>query len=153
LRDLANVVLEGTARLYLPGRLGESTLVKAGQMIIMRLDAKMIPEPVDVDIHADNDVNFNLNQFPEGTSTGQVVNIDAGHNVNIDPTGDQTVFNNANIITVNASNAINITGTSSTMLNLTSSTNPFGLIVAFSAGSDFTLANGLTINLDNSGYS
>src|SRR5258708_34592803 len=44
------IVLEGTARLYLPGRLGESTLVKAGQMIIMRLDSKMIPEPVDVDI-------------------------------------------------------------------------------------------------------
>src|SRR5438874_10513248 len=44
------IVLEGTARLYLPGRLGESTLVKAGQMIIMRVDSKMIPEPVDVDI-------------------------------------------------------------------------------------------------------
>ena len=44
------IVLEGTARLYLPGRLGESTLVKAGQMIIMRLDSKTIPEPVDVDI-------------------------------------------------------------------------------------------------------
>jgi FecR protein len=44
------IVLEGTARLYLPGRLGESTLVKAGQMIIMRADSKTIPEPVDVDI-------------------------------------------------------------------------------------------------------
>src|SRR5438093_8486764 len=44
------IVLEGTARLYLPGRLGESTLVKAGQMIMMRADSKMIPEPVDVDI-------------------------------------------------------------------------------------------------------
>jgi FecR protein len=44
------IVLEGTARLYLPGRLGESTLVKAGQMIIMRSDSKTIPEPVDVDI-------------------------------------------------------------------------------------------------------
>ena len=44
------IVLEGTARLYLPGHLGESTLVKAGQMIIMRTDSKTIPEPVDVDI-------------------------------------------------------------------------------------------------------
>src|SRR6266700_3054824 len=44
------IVLEGTARLYLPGRLGESTLVKAGQMIIMRADSKTSPEPVDVDI-------------------------------------------------------------------------------------------------------
>src|SRR6184192_315659 len=37
------IVLEGTARLYLPGRLGESTLVKGGQMIIMRADSKTIP--------------------------------------------------------------------------------------------------------------
>src|SRR5438477_5268656 len=37
------IVLEGTARLYLPGRLGESTLVKAGQMIIMRLIRKRSP--------------------------------------------------------------------------------------------------------------
>jgi hypothetical protein len=44
------IVLEGTARLYLPGHLGESTLVKAGQMIIMPTDSKTIPEPVDVDI-------------------------------------------------------------------------------------------------------
>src|SRR5437588_11506151 len=44
------IVLEGTARLYLPGHLGEATLVKAGQMIIMRPDSKMIAEPVDVDI-------------------------------------------------------------------------------------------------------
>jgi hypothetical protein len=44
------IVLEGTARLYLPGHLGESTLVKAGQMIIMPLNAKVIPEAVDVDI-------------------------------------------------------------------------------------------------------
>src|SRR5437773_2983822 len=44
------IVLEGTARLFLPGHLGESVLVKAGQMIIMQLDAKQIPEPVDVDI-------------------------------------------------------------------------------------------------------
>src|SRR5256714_4713924 len=44
------IVLEGTARLFLPGRLGESTLVKAGQMIIMPLGAKKIPEAADVDI-------------------------------------------------------------------------------------------------------
>ncbi|TMP92437.1 MAG: hypothetical protein E6L06_04330 [Verrucomicrobia bacterium] len=37
------IVLEGTARLYLSGRLGESTLVKGGQMIIMRADSKTIP--------------------------------------------------------------------------------------------------------------
>src|SRR5205814_2823986 len=44
------IVLEGTARLFLPGQLGESVLVKAGQMIIMPSGAKKIPEAVDVDI-------------------------------------------------------------------------------------------------------
>jgi mannose-6-phosphate isomerase-like protein (cupin superfamily) len=45
------IVLEGTARLFLPGQLGESVLVKAGQMIIMPLGGtKKIPEAVDVDI-------------------------------------------------------------------------------------------------------
>src|SRR5205814_3024548 len=44
------IVLEGTARLYLPGRLGDSALLKAGQMIVMLAGSKMISEPVDVDI-------------------------------------------------------------------------------------------------------
>ena len=44
------IVLEGTARLFLPGHMGESVLVHAGQMIIMRPDGKKVPDPVDVDI-------------------------------------------------------------------------------------------------------
>ncbi|PYI40524.1 MAG: hypothetical protein DMC57_10010 [Verrucomicrobia bacterium] len=64
------IVLEGTARLYLPGRLGESTLVKAGQMIIMRLDSKMIPEPVDVDIQKITQSSLLITGFgPLGSET------------------------------------------------------------------------------------
>src|SRR2546430_2593037 len=64
------IVLEGTARLYLPGRLGESTLVKAGQMIIMRLDSKMIPEPVDVDIQQITQSSLLITGFgPLGSET------------------------------------------------------------------------------------
>src|SRR6476620_62693 len=44
------IVLEGTARLFLPGQLGEAVRVKAGQMIVMPLGAKKIPEAADVDI-------------------------------------------------------------------------------------------------------
>ena len=58
------IVLEGTARLYLPGRLGESTLVKAGQMIIMRPDSKTIPEPVDVDIGKITQSSLLVTGFP-----------------------------------------------------------------------------------------
>ena len=64
------IVLEGTARLYLPGRLGESTLVKAGQMIIMRPDSKMIPEPVDVDIQKITQSSLLITGFgPLGSET------------------------------------------------------------------------------------
>ena len=42
------IVLEGNGAALFARAAGESTLVKAGQMIIMRLDSKMIPEPVDV---------------------------------------------------------------------------------------------------------
>ena len=58
------IVLEGTARLYLPGHLGESTLVKAGQMIIMRPDSKTIPEPVDVDIGKITQSSLLVTGFP-----------------------------------------------------------------------------------------
>jgi hypothetical protein len=44
------ISLEGTARLYMQGRLGESVLIKPGQMLIVKPDAKRLPDPVDVDL-------------------------------------------------------------------------------------------------------
>ena len=44
------IVLEGTGRIFLPGHLGESVLVNAGQMLIAKPNAKNLPNPVDVDI-------------------------------------------------------------------------------------------------------
>jgi hypothetical protein len=44
------ISLEGTARLYLKRRWGESVLVRAGQMLITNPDAKGLPDPVDVDL-------------------------------------------------------------------------------------------------------
>ena len=44
------ISLEGTARLYLKHRWGESVLVRAGQMLITNPDAKSLPDPVDVDL-------------------------------------------------------------------------------------------------------
>jgi mannose-6-phosphate isomerase-like protein (cupin superfamily) len=110
-----------------------------------------ITATTSINIHADNDVNFNLNQFPEGTNTGQLVTIDAGHNVNIAPTGDQSVFNNASIITVTAANAINITGSSPLTLTLAGSVSSVGEVASFSGNTGFTVANGLSITADNSG--
>src|SRR5437867_7620697 len=44
------IVLEGTGRIFLPNRVGESVLVHAGQMLITKPDVKNLPSPVDVDI-------------------------------------------------------------------------------------------------------
>lgn len=44
------ISLEGTARLYLKRRWGESVLVRPGQMLITNPDAKSLPNPVDVDL-------------------------------------------------------------------------------------------------------
>jgi hypothetical protein len=44
------VVLEGIARMYLKGRLGESVLIGPGQMLIVNPNAKSLPDPVHVDL-------------------------------------------------------------------------------------------------------
>lgn len=44
------IVLEGTVRLSLSGRLGESVLVGPGQMIAVAANARSLPDPVTVDV-------------------------------------------------------------------------------------------------------
>src|SRR5437660_4521753 len=44
------IILEGTGRISLPNRLGESVLVHAGQMLITKPGATNLPRPVDVDV-------------------------------------------------------------------------------------------------------
>src|ERR1700730_874496 len=44
------MVLEGSLRLSRNGLLGDSVVLTAGKMVIMRPDAKNIPEPVNVDL-------------------------------------------------------------------------------------------------------
>ena len=44
------LVLEGSLRLSRNGTSGDSVVLRAGKMVIMRPDAKTIPDPVDVDL-------------------------------------------------------------------------------------------------------
>ncbi len=44
------IVLEGTLRLYLNNRMGESVLLEAGQMLITSPDTLQLPQSVDIDI-------------------------------------------------------------------------------------------------------
>jgi hypothetical protein len=51
-RYMKLVVLDGTARIFLKAKLGESVLVKEGQLLMFHLSPKLtsLPNPVDVDI-------------------------------------------------------------------------------------------------------
>jgi hypothetical protein len=49
-KSLKIVVLEGSLRVGLNTRVGETLMLTAGKMVIMSPDAKRIPEPVDVDL-------------------------------------------------------------------------------------------------------
>ncbi len=71
------IVLEGTLRLYLNKRMGESVLVKAGQMLITTPDAQQLPESVDVDISklVDTSLLVNNRYWQNGASS-------AGSNAN-----------------------------------------------------------------------
>ncbi len=44
------LALQGTARIFLPAIVGESILLKPGAMLILKPDAKSLPEPVDFDL-------------------------------------------------------------------------------------------------------
>jgi len=44
------LVLEGSLRLSRNGTFGDSLLLRPGKMVIMRPDAKKIPDPIDVDL-------------------------------------------------------------------------------------------------------
>src|SRR5437773_1914212 len=48
--DIKVLVLEGSLRLSVNGRFGDSLLLSPGKMVIMRPDAKRIPDPVTVDL-------------------------------------------------------------------------------------------------------
>lgn len=49
-KDLKVVVLEGSLRLSVNDRIGETISLLPGKMIIMKPDARTLPEPVDVDL-------------------------------------------------------------------------------------------------------
>ena len=57
------ISLEGTARLYLKSRWGESVLVRPGQMLIMNPDANRLPDPVDVDLDRLLKTSLLINDF------------------------------------------------------------------------------------------
>ena len=57
------LVLEGTGRLYRPGHLGDSVLVRAGQMVFGNPDAAL-SDPVDVDIDRFMKTSRFITDFP-----------------------------------------------------------------------------------------
>src|SRR5207253_11108937 len=49
-RDIKVLVLKGNLRLSVNGTFGDSVLLQPGNMVIMRPDARRIPDPVTVDL-------------------------------------------------------------------------------------------------------
>src|SRR5437016_4794375 len=49
-QSLKVLVLEGSLRLSITGRFGDSLLLQPGKMVIMKPDAKRIPDPVTIDL-------------------------------------------------------------------------------------------------------
>jgi hypothetical protein len=66
------LVLEGTARLYRPGHLGDSVLVRAGQMVFGSPEAA-ISDPVDVDIDRFIKTSRFITDFPPLRSEKSIV--------------------------------------------------------------------------------
>ena len=66
------LVLEGTGRLYRPGHLGDSVLVRPGQMVIGNPDAA-VSDPVDVDIGRFIKTSRFITDFPPLRSEKSIV--------------------------------------------------------------------------------
>jgi hypothetical protein len=106
-----------------------------------------------IDIRSGGNLNFNLSQFAVGGTTGGTVTLNAGNAVNIDARGDQTVFSNANFVSVTGQ-TINILGNSPTTLNFTRTAN-FNAgtggfqasTVAFNGASLLNITSGADINV------
>src|SRR2546423_1136604 len=72
------IVLEGTGRIFLPNRVGESVLIHAGQMLITKPDAKNLSNPVDVDIRQLRKTSRLIKGFGKMGSENLVAQTEAG---------------------------------------------------------------------------
>ena len=66
------LVLEGTVRCYLTNRLGESLLVRPGQILITKPDKLALPEPADFDIAREMKTCLLVRQFQPLPSQGLI---------------------------------------------------------------------------------
>jgi mannose-6-phosphate isomerase-like protein (cupin superfamily) len=72
------IVLEGTGRIFLPNRVGESVLVHAGQMLITNPNAKNLSNPVDVDIRQLRKTSRLIKGFGKMGSENLIAQTEAG---------------------------------------------------------------------------
>ena len=73
-KDVKVLVLEGSLRLSVNGRFGDSLLLTPGKMVIMRPDAKRIPDPVTVDLKnvVKTSKLVNMDQGKKGKATASL---------------------------------------------------------------------------------
>ena len=83
------IVLEGTARIFLRGVLGESVLVSAGQMLMLRVTPppKALPDPVDIDLERILSTSLLIRGFPPlGSEALMATNVRQQQSLKVDGT-------------------------------------------------------------------
>lgn len=96
------IVLEGSMRMWLQNRVGESAVVRAGQMLVLNPNAVSMPDPVDVDLKKIMSTSLLIIDFPPLASEDLIaaeIRIQQDRNIGgqlIDPDtvvyGDDSVF-------------------------------------------------------------
>jgi hypothetical protein len=68
------IVLEGTARMFMPARLGESVLIKEGQLLMFHVKPAptSLPNPVDIDLKRLMATSLLIQGFPPLGSEGRI---------------------------------------------------------------------------------
>jgi FecR protein len=154
------MVLEGSLRLSRNGLLGDSVVLTAGKMVIMRPDAKNIPEPVNVDLQHVVQTSTLVN-FPDAEPLPSTSLIQAAianqqqqlANTNLVPT-NLVIGKGTNVIVATNDQLAKLTG-SSGLLGTTLQTSPVGLVkndvlpIVNNVGTTVTSTLGSTIGTVN----
>ena len=119
------LVLEGSLRLSRNGLFGDSVVLKPGKMVIMRPDAKKIPDPVDVDlqhvVQTSSLVNFpNSEPLPSTSLIQSAIEQQQTQlaNSKLVPT-NLVIGNGTNVIVATNDQLAKLTGTTSGLLGAT----------------------------------
>lgn len=141
------ISLEGTARMYLNKRLGESVLIRPGQMLIVKPDAKTLPDPVDVDLKRLAKTCLLITGFPplasETLIDQEIQNQE--NNPDLIPT-NLVIFGGGTVVTL--VDPTSLEAIDQSVAAITSTSGKFGPPSAITAPNPYHITSGTQINTD-----